>query len=244
LELVFEGSGIVEVNGKDYLFVPADMLFICPRDRCLFFTGPARRWKKIYMVFRAEGAAGTIIKQLQLEGVCHIRLTQTAFRRARQKFASLVKAVRDKPSGFSEHVSALGYELLLIAGHAAHAEQPRVSYPELVKRALRHIEDNTATPLTVDNIARAAGCSRQYLSTLFTIHLGVGVHEWLTLSRINRARRLLETTSDSIEEVATSVGYGDQFHFSRVFRRLTGQSPLQYRNDLVMHRDRAARDSH
>ncbi|NLF39514.1 AraC family transcriptional regulator, partial [bacterium] len=185
LELVLGGSGVVEVNGAQHLFVPGDMLFIGPKDNCRFYTGPARRWHKTYMAFRPEGAAA-IISQLNLDGVCHIRLAKTAFRHARQRFSSLVEAVRDKPGGFRERVSALGYELLLITAQAAQAGKPRGSYPSQVQRALLHAETHQDMPLTVRELARAAGCSRQHLSDLFTTHLGIGVHEWLTRWRINR----------------------------------------------------------
>jgi AraC-like DNA-binding protein len=240
LELVLEGSGIVEVNGVQCLLVPGDMLLTHPNDYCRLYTGPARRWRKVYMALQPESLS-TIITQLGLDNICHIRLAQTAFQRARKRFASLTEAVRAKPRGFRERVSTLGYELLLIAAQAIPIVEYLERYPTSIKCAMRYAETHLGTPLTVVALAHVVGCSRQYLNSLFNTHLGLSVHEWLTQLRINQACNMLETTSERIAAIAHVVGYPDPFHFSRVFKRMTGVAPQQYRNQLLARRDSSRR---
>ena len=231
LELILKGSGIVEINDTQHLFVPGDMLLTHPDDYCRLYTGPARSWEKTYMAFHPAGAS-SVIAHLALDDVCHIRLAQTAFQRAKRHFATLIHTIRTRPRGFRERVSSLGYELLLVAAHATHVVEHLEHYPEPLKRAMRHAETHLSTPSNVSGLAEVAGCSRQHLNSMFNAHLGLSAHEWLTRLKISQARNVLETTSDRVAMVARSVGYTDPFHFSRVFKRVTGMSPQQYRHEL------------
>ncbi len=235
LELTTEGSGIVEINGAQHLFVPGDMLIVGPRDYCRYYTGPARRWRKTYVALQPEGVA-VMIAHMHLKAVCHVRLGKPAFGEAARCFRALIGAIRAQPRGFRERVSLLGYHMLLLARHAVPAPLSAQRYPAPLQRAIVHAEARHGAVDSVAQLARIAGCSRQHLSTLFSAHLGMGVHAWLTQLRINHARTLLETTLSTIEAVARHTGYTDQFHFSRVFKRVTGVAPQHYRDSLLAHR--------
>jgi transcriptional regulator GlxA family with amidase domain len=57
--------------------------------------------------------------------------------------------------------------------------------------------------------------------------------------RLTRASELIETTDMSVKEVAFAVGFKQQSHFSRVFRRVFGRPPLQYQQAIVRQQERA-----
>ncbi|MEV7085335.1 substrate-binding domain-containing protein [Streptomyces sp. NPDC093085] len=79
-------------------------------------------------------------------------------------------------------------------------------------------------------IAEAAGVSADHLGRLFHEHYGVTVWEYLTRLRIQRAGIRLRHTDDPINSVARSVGFRDRAYFSRVFRRVTGETPHAFRS--------------
>jgi len=64
---------------------------------------------------------------------------------------------------------------------------------------------------------------------LFRQHMGESPMLYLRRIRVNQARYLLEHTHLLVEEIAFDVGFSDPFHFSRVFRTLTGKSPIAWR---------------
>ncbi|BCA56144.1 hypothetical protein W02_32840 [Nitrospira sp. KM1] len=91
------------------------------------------------------------------------------------------------------------------------------------------VADNLHKGLTLKAMAYFLGYSEKYCSELFRATMGRPFSEYLTLCRLEKARTLLATTQNGLEEIAEAIGYSDQFAFSRFFKRLTGQSPGMYR---------------
>jgi len=100
---------------------------------------------------------------------------------------------------------------------------------EPVERAIAYMRDTLDTSLRVPELAAMVGVSASHLSALFNRATGGGVLAYQKGLRIALARHLLDTTTMTVGEVATKVGYSDPLYFSRLFHRTQGQSPRQYR---------------
>lgn len=88
---------------------------------------------------------------------------------------------------------------------------------------------NLAARTTLPDLARAAGLSVPHFSVLFRRATGFPPMEHFLRLKIQRACHLLDTTEMRVSEIATALSWDDPFHFSRVFRRVTGRSPRAYR---------------
>jgi AraC family transcriptional regulator, transcriptional activator FtrA len=84
-------------------------------------------------------------------------------------------------------------------------------------------------PLTVADLARQASMSTRNLTRRFNAVVGITPLQWLLTRRINRAQELLETTSDSIEQIAAQTGMGTAATLRRHFNRTVGVPPDTYR---------------
>lgn len=93
---------------------------------------------------------------------------------------------------------------------------------------LRHITDPR---LNVMNLAKRLQCSADYLSNLFHTETGTTLIAFLQKTRVSQAKNLLETSSLNIKETGLAVGYTDICYFTRVFKRVTGQTPRDYRKN-------------
>jgi signal transduction histidine kinase/AraC-like DNA-binding protein/DNA-binding response OmpR family regulator/ABC-type sugar transport system substrate-binding protein len=102
----------------------------------------------------------------------------------------------------------------------------------LVKRAVAYLQQNYDRPLSREEIAKAIGTSKNYLSNIFRRELGLSPWEYLSRYRIKQAKELLRHTSDSITAVALQVGFADPAYFSRVFRKEAGLSPSAFREQV------------
>jgi len=106
--------------------------------------------------------------------------------------------------------------------------EPRRGVP--LQRAIQFVEARIDSPISVREVAELVGVSTSHLTTLFHKATGGGVLAYQTALRMSRARQLLDTTAESIGNIAQECGYGDAFYFSRIFRRHHGMSPTEYRN--------------
>ena len=86
-----------------------------------------------------------------------------------------------------------------------------------------------AEPLTVDDLARAAGLSRAHFSRQFRRTFGESPHTYLSTRRLERAAALLRGTDRSVAEICVAVGLQSIGSFTSSFTRTFGASPLAYR---------------
>jgi YesN/AraC family two-component response regulator len=101
----------------------------------------------------------------------------------------------------------------------------------LVKRTVAYLHQNFQEPLSREEIARAVGVSKNYLSHIFRRELGLSPWDYLNRYRIKQARELLSQTDVTITDVAYQVGFNNPAYFSRVFHQQTGVSPTEYREN-------------
>ena len=91
------------------------------------------------------------------------------------------------------------------------------------------IRSNCQKKLTAEMIARHFHYNTEYLSLIFKRETGCTLIKYLSRTRIDIAKRLLETEGISIKETAYSSGFSDEKYFMRTFRKLEGMTPMQYR---------------
>lgn len=94
----------------------------------------------------------------------------------------------------------------------------------------RYIREYYCTEISMQSVARAMNYSDAYFCKLFKQCFKVNFSAWLNEYRIDRAREMLQNTRLSVREVSTACGYSDANYFARVFKRVTGKTPSEYRN--------------
>lgn len=94
---------------------------------------------------------------------------------------------------------------------------------------LDYIHEHYAEPLSLTEIAKHFHFNPSYLSSYFTSHNKEGFSEYLNKIRVEKAADLLKQDFASISEISGKVGYSDHSYFTKVFKKLTGISPSQYK---------------
>ena len=106
----------------------------------------------------------------------------------------------------------------------------RRAYSQLVQTCMNNIDFYYNTELSLSWLAGQCSVSESHLSTVFRKETNMTVTDYINKTRIRQALILLNTTSLPVGEIASRCGFFDANYFSRVFRKLQGQSPKQYRN--------------
>lgn len=100
-----------------------------------------------------------------------------------------------------------------------------------MKRLQHYLAANIDKRITLDDMAAVAGLSKMHFAAQFRAATGFRPREYLLFKRIERAKMMMTTTGMPLVEVAFSVGFNAQAHFSTVFKRFAGKSPAQWRQD-------------
>lgn len=94
------------------------------------------------------------------------------------------------------------------------------------------IEANYHQPISLSDVAKAAGYSPAYLTNLVQELTGYSIKRWITERRMSQARMLLCETDQPVRQIAEAVGYPDVAYFTRQFRQLYGDPPQSWRNSV------------
>ena len=97
-------------------------------------------------------------------------------------------------------------------------------------QAIEYIHGHFREELDVDELAKMEHMSSTAFRVAFRKHTGVSPNEYIISQRISASCQLLMQTNMSISAIAADVGYGDQYYFSRIFKKKVGMPPLKFRH--------------
>lgn len=120
-----------------------------------------------------------------------------------------------------------------LAMHIARRERPHARVNALAKWRLRRVEEYVGTHfdhcVSLSQLAKVAGLSRMHFAAQFRAATGYRPREYLLRERVERAKSLLSGSETPLAEVALTVGFCTQAHFTTVFKRMTGDTPARWR---------------
>ncbi len=127
------------------------------------------------------------------------------------------------------HISLLIHTLLV---YLAAGKSQKLSGP--VKEALAYINADYGKRLQIQDIASRTGLSRSYFTRLFRSETGQSPYDYILNVRIKSAKEMLMRDSRNVSEIAKVCGFVNASHFVKVFKKITGQTPTEFRNDYNM----------
>jgi AraC family transcriptional regulator len=108
--------------------------------------------------------------------------------------------------------------------------KPRHGLPRArLNRVIEYVDANLNREISLAALAETAGMSSHYFSEMFRRSVHLSPHQYVLRRRIDRARGLLSDPAVTVFEAAVRSGFSDQSHFTKIFRRLMGVTPTEYR---------------
>jgi YesN/AraC family two-component response regulator len=98
-----------------------------------------------------------------------------------------------------------------------------------IEKAKRYLERNCYTMVSLKDVSEAVALSAKYLSRLFLKTTGMGFNEYKLSLRLKEAKNLLTASSLNIEQISDKLGYQNIESLTRLFKKMTGLTPLAYR---------------
>lgn len=95
--------------------------------------------------------------------------------------------------------------------------------------AKNYVNEHYAKPISLKNICSELYISESYFSSLFSQETGVGFANYVNEVRIEKSKELLKYSNDSLKVIALKVGFSSPSYFNKVFKSITGMSPLEFK---------------
>ena len=216
-----------EYRGQHCAVAPGDLFFARPSQLIRYSADEQQPWEYSWVGFNGA-CAHKLAAQLPFTDDAPVHHTSDPDGMR----AALNNIYSSRGLQPQDEAAMVGYLYLFIAAlmRETSAGKPHTasSSSQYVLNAIKYIQFNYSHDISIDDVAKSVGVSRSHLYRVFMLNVGKSPIDYLTEYRINEACKLLRAGSLSIAEVAVSVGFFDQFYFSRVFKRAKGVPPSKY----------------
>ena len=125
---------------------------------------------------------------------------------------------------FAQHLSMLSNQVLV---------QHENAEPPVIRRAKEFIQEHQAEDISLGQVAKAVNTSTFYFCKMFKKVTGINFTDYLSRVRIEKSKNLLLNPNLRVSEIAFEVGFQSLTHFNRVFKKILGQTPTDYRTQLL-----------
>ncbi len=228
---VASGTGEFLVDGKTFTVSPGEMVLYRPWENqdyvyrgedkpevfWIHFTG-----SQVEEILRGYGIAGGIFPcgNYDIYG---------------KLFHKMIGELKTCTVGFEELLAMYLRQIFVQVRRNSQANQVTAE-PKLraeMEQAIRYFYEHYMEPIRIEQYARSHGMSVSWFLRCFKLYTRQSPMQYITSLRINNAANLLENTEYNVTEIAAMVGYENPLYFSRIFRKVRGVSPSQYRKRML-----------
>ncbi|MCD8333437.1 MAG: AraC family transcriptional regulator [Clostridiales bacterium] len=221
-----EGKGTIRVEEKTYT-LRANEAFCIPRYAAhVYYACEDDPWSILWVHFKGEDAGF-----FPLEDCCVVRFaSERAANRMRDLFNLLFDALDGTYTmGNFIYISQV-LSLILAETYDREKTGDVREQSRHMTEIIRYMYGHLGEALTLEGLSRESGLSQSYLNVIFRKHTQHSPMDFFIRLKMQKACRLLRTTDRYIYEIAQELGYTDPYYFSRIFKKVTGISPKQYKN--------------
>lgn len=229
LVLLEEGRGEAELRGRRFALEQGTLLALPPGRWHRYRPDPATGWTTLWVGFggdMADRIAG--IAGLGPDGGVRNLSSRMA---VRERFSATVSELL--ADGGARAFWAAARLHVLVAAIAEEAPDgtggARARREDVVRRAQAHLAEHCAEVVDYEALAASLGVPYRTFRHHFHRACGVPPHRYRMLVRLERAKRLLESSDLPVAEIADTLGFRSAWHFAHFFQRETGRSAVRYR---------------
>ena len=185
---------------------------------------------QIGQVFRKAPTEEQFVKVLELCKKWELDMNPESLRKA--FFSGKVISQKEHDSAikllsiFAQHLAMLSNQVFI---------QQENAEPPVISKARAYIHDHQTEEISLSQVAKAVNMSSYYFCKMFKKVTGINFTDYVARVRIEKSKNLLLNPNLRISEIAFEVGFQSLTHFNRVFKKILGQSPTEYRSQLLAH---------
>ena len=232
LHLIYKGEGTFHLKGKRWKLGPRDGFLIPPGEKNKYIASNNNPWHYVWVAW--EDPAGEMQKSFNFtpnKPCIHI---PNSF------IMDLISILQsNKPNLDKQNRSAIWFSSLMLhlqekypGKHITNSEKYKEEGKAIYgKKMQEFIHKNYTSRINAADVARHINLERSYASRIFKNTFNTGIYEYIQDYRFRKACNLL-TNKYSVKEVCFSCGYSDYGNFLKIFKKMSGLSPTEYRKRI------------
>lgn len=230
IHYVTSGCGIFESNSVTYHLKEGDGFLICPDMLTYYESDSKTPWEYIWVGFK-----GIKARELLIRAGLSEKAPIFSDKKVKCFFEDMIRSQNGKEcelvilSKFYSFIAHLAQNNTLRPKNIESIKQ------QYVNQAVQYIKNNYVNKISINLIASKIGLNRSYFFEIFKEQTGMSPQQYLIAFRMEKACRLLSETNLKIADVARSVGYEDEFMFTRMFKSKKGISPSKYKKNISVN---------
>ena len=229
-QIVFiaDGSGVFESRATGLVnFGAGTALVVLPGVWHRYAPDPQTGWTEQWIELQ-----GATAEALVENGSLHPNRAVVKMERA-LKLEALLDEIQERlassAAGFDPEAAALGLQILSLVVEAPRLHAPSRPITSFVARAERVLMDCVDKPPPIPGLARELGVAYSYFRREFKRHTGLAPYQYVRRLRMEKARRMIGSSSESLQVISERLGFASPFHLSAAFKKQYGKSPDHWR---------------
>ena len=228
------GRGTLCIGGKTHAIGPGSLFIIPPRKSASYEADSKNPWSYLWVGFAGLNAQ-SFVQQTGLSMEHPVLALDEGLAAEVCGILTAMEAASHNKRSATIRLTGLLYGFIATLMEANAAREPEAAPLDqntrelYVRKAAEFVYMNFSREITVEDIAAHIGIGRKYLHSLFVDLVGTPPSEFLIQYRLHKACELMADRGLTISDIAHSVGYPNALNFTRIFRKVRGLTPSQYR---------------
>jgi AraC-like DNA-binding protein len=228
ISYITRGSGVFETRQakKD---IEAGMVFmVFPGQWHRYKPDPSTGWDEYYLGFEGDIASRICDQSFYKDNNCVRSIGHNM--QVLHNIQDIITLVQHEQPGHQQLISGCLMKILSeIYAAAKNSDFKGKKIEEVIRNIRFEIREHFDKRIPFDALAAKHNLGYSYFRRLFKTYTGLAPAQYHMQVRLQKSRELLRSTDLTIKEIAYAVGFESPFHFSKMFRKKTGVSPLQFR---------------
>ena len=229
----FEGSGKANINKEIYDITPGDFFFVPIKTAHFYYADEDNPWT-IYWIHFKGSTADAIISSLKKQHngyKGYIQYSEKSIAFFKEIYMQMERGYSSDNLTYAN--MCLWHYLTTFLYNDRSLPEGEISNKDEIDRAIDFLSERIDQTLTLEEIAASVNLSVSHFSYLFKKKTGFSVIEYFNHLKVQKACQYILFTNMRIGEIALEIGIGDQYYFSRMFTKIMGVSPNEYRTKRI-----------
>ncbi|WP_183557417.1 AraC family transcriptional regulator [Mucilaginibacter sp. SP1R1] len=227
-----EGYGWLEINKKKVEVSPSQFIAIPANTPHRYAANMDKPWTIYWIHFKGETAAFIIdlILKNSENYKPYLSYNEDRIKLFEDIYINLEKGYSDDTLRYVNMIFSHFLSSLIYEDKFNHLEDN--AEDNIVEKAIKYMQDNINKTVRLDELSTFANLSTSHFSAIFKTKTGYSPIEYFNQLKVQKACQYISFTTMSIKNIAVSLGVDDQYYFSRMFTKLMGASPNEYRKKV------------